>query len=57
MKLRNTVILIILSVFLFAVSFGCARYATTDEKIVEVEKKISIGISEGEFIKKSQTLS
>ena len=52
MKFRNTVILITLSVFIFAVSFGCARYATSDEKMVEVEKKISIGISEGEFTKK-----
>ena len=52
MKFKNTVILITLLVCLFAVSFGCARYATSDEKMVEVEKKISIGISEGEFIKK-----
>jgi len=49
MKFRNTVILITLSVFIFAVSFGCARYATSDEKIAEIEKKISIGMSEGEF--------
>ena len=49
MKLINTIILITLSVFVFFVSFGCARYATSDEKIAEIEKKISIGMSEGEF--------
>ena len=55
MKFRNTVILITLSIFIFAVSFGCARYATSDEKMVEVEKKISIGVSESEFTKNIPT--
>jgi thioredoxin-related protein len=55
MKLRNTVILIPLFVFVLSVSFGCARYATSDEKIVEIEKKISIGVSESEFTKNIPT--
>ena len=55
MKLRNTVILITLFVFVLSVSFGCARYATSDEKIVEIEKKISIGVSESEFTKNIPT--
>lgn len=38
-----------MSVFILFVSFGCARYATSDERITEIEKKISIGLSEGEF--------
>lgn len=55
MKLRNTVILITLFVIVLSVSFGCARYATSDEKIVEIEKKISIGVSESEFTKNIPT--
>ncbi len=49
MKLINTIILITLSVFLLSVTFGCARYATSDNKITEMEQKISIGMSESEF--------
>ena len=49
MKLINTIILITLSVFVFFLSFGCARYATSDKKITEMEQKISIGMSESEF--------
>jgi hypothetical protein len=55
MKLRNTISLITLSVLVLALSFGCARYATSDEKIVEIEKKISIGVSESEFTKNIPT--
>ena len=55
MKLRNTVILITLFVFVLSLSFGCARYATSDEKIVEMEKKMSIGTSESEFTKNIPT--
>jgi hypothetical protein len=55
MTLRNTISLITLSVLILALSFGCARYATSDEKIVEIEKKISIGVSESEFTKNIPT--
>ena len=51
MKSKNTIILITLIVFLLSVSLGCAKYATSDEKIAEIEKKISIGMSESEFTK------
>ena len=51
MKLRSTIILITMSVFVLSVFFGCVRYATSDEKIVEMEKKISIGVFESEFTK------
>ncbi len=51
MKLRNTIILITLSLFVFSVSFGCSKYATSDEKITDVEKKMSIGVSESDFTK------
>jgi hypothetical protein len=51
MKKRNTMILITLWILVFSGSFGCARYATSDEKITEMEKKISIGMSESEFTK------
>ena len=49
MKPRSTIFLITLSVFVLSASFGCARYATSDEKITEIEQKISIGMSESEF--------
>jgi hypothetical protein len=55
MTLRNTISLITLSVLILALSFGCARYATSDEKIVEIEKKMSIGVSESEFTKNIPT--
>ena len=55
MKHRNTISLITLSVLILALSFGCARYATSDEKIGEIEKKISIGVSESEFTKNIPT--
>ena len=51
MKFRNTIILITMSVLILSLSLGCARYATSDEKITDIEKKISIGLSEGEFTK------
>ena len=49
MKLKNTIVLITLSIFVLSISFGCARYATSDHKITDIEKKIFIGISENEF--------
>ena len=49
MKLNNTIVLITLSVFVVSVSFSCARYATSDDKITEIENKMSIGVSESEF--------
>lgn len=52
MKLRNTICLITLSVFVLSVSIGCARYATSDKKITEMEQKISMGMSETEFKEK-----
>jgi len=51
MKPRSTIFLITLAVFVFSVTFGCARYATSDKKIDELEKKISIGMSESQFTK------
>ena len=49
MKHKNKVFLITLLVFVFSVPFGCARYATSDKKITEMEQKIPIGMSESEF--------
>jgi len=42
-------VFIILSVFILSTPLGCARYATSDDKLAKMEKKVSIGVSEDEF--------
>ena len=44
MKSRNSLILITLAVLLFFTPFGCARYATSDEKITEIVDEAKEGI-------------
>lgn len=55
MKPRNTAIWVTLAILVLSLSFGCARYATSDEKITEMEKQISIDLPESEFKSKIPT--
>lgn len=41
--------LIMALTMVLAVSTGCARFATSDDKIAALEDKVSIGMSESEF--------
>ena len=59
MRLKHKSILILISVMLITALIGCARYATSDQKISALESKVSIGVSEIEFtesIPKAQLL-
>ena len=49
MRAKHPSILILISVMAVAASNGCARYATSDQKIAVLEQKVSIGMSESEF--------
>ena len=47
MRVRLTLIMALITVL--TVSTGCARYATSDQKIAALEDKVSIGMTESEF--------
>lgn len=52
MNLRSIGVLMLISVFLLALSSGCAKYATKGKMIGTIEKQATIGMAEEEFTKK-----
>ena len=50
MRVRLTLIVVL--TMILAVSTGCARLSTSDQKIAALEDKVSIGMTESEFTQK-----
>ena len=49
MNLRQLPTLMLIFVMVIAASNGCAKYATSDQKIAALEDKVTIGMTESEF--------
>ncbi len=47
--MRVRPILMMVLIMVLSVSTGCGRFATSDQKIVALEDKVSIGMTESEF--------
>jgi len=49
MNKKHSFITVLTAIIVIAWLSGCAKYATSDQKIVEIEEKVSIGMTESEF--------
>ena len=49
MSTKHTDIMLFILMIMITWFSGCAKYATSDQKIADIEEKVSIGMTEGEF--------